>query len=140
MILMDSGWENHGIIKNDPQKVVQKLSRFNRNHGPTEKSLKESDSSWFETLGIVKLLFLGPLWIIKILVQRSKNVSQEDPPKNARRAPLKQIEGECFAPKMSEGPPWQIEAECFAPSRKIIGSPSQHPMMIVGDTRKIYFS
>ena len=49
------------------QKVVQKWSRTNIPRGPTEKSLKESDSSWFETLGLIELLFLEPIWIMKTL-------------------------------------------------------------------------
>ena len=68
--------------------MVQKWSRPNRSRGPTEKSSKESDSSWFETLGMIEFLFPEPLWIMKTLGWRSKKRTARGPPDFARRGPL----------------------------------------------------
>ena len=71
------------------QKVVQKWSCFTRSRGRTEKSQRKSKSSWFETLGIVKLLFLEDVLMTKTLGWSRKKPVTRGPPKSARRAPLR---------------------------------------------------
>ena len=68
--------------------MVQTRSTRNRSRGPREKSLKESDSSWFQTFETVALLFLGSLLIMKTLGRRSKKRTARGPPDFARRGPL----------------------------------------------------
>ena len=67
----------------------QKCSVVKGSREPTEKSRSPSDSSWFETKSNLKLLFLEPFLMGKMLAQRSKKTLAGGPPDFARRAPLR---------------------------------------------------